>query len=56
LLKAIKGAILVGKPLESGECRLTPMLGWSGALGRRSPNEYADRWLPIGAGITMSAG
>ena len=42
LLKAIKGAILVGKPLESGECRLTPMLGWRRALGRRSPNEYAD--------------
>ena len=30
LLKAIKGAILDGKPSESGECRLTPMLGWSG--------------------------
>jgi hypothetical protein len=43
LLKAIKGAILDCKPSESGECRLTPMLDWSGTLGRRLPNEYADR-------------
>ena len=61
---ALKGAA-VSKPQRAISALLMNRLSyqsdlmrepWSGTLGRWLPNEYADRWLPVGAGVTMSAG